>query len=88
MQHRHLNTQEWSAAAIDSVLDRGDLCDWQQLFAAVRSNREVADLVLRVATDHDLGGASILAKALVERLKEPADPIKLPARPKSSPRDS
>ena len=73
MQHRHLDTQKWSAAAIDSVLDRGGLDDWQQLFAAVRSNREVADLVLRVATEHELGGASILAKALVERLKASTD---------------
>ena len=83
MQHRHLNTQEWSAAAIDSVLDRGDLPDWRQLFAAARNNPEVAGLVLRVATDHDLGGASILAKALIERLKTHADPIKLPSAPKS-----
>jgi len=55
VRHRHLNTQEWSAAAVDSVLDRGDLPDWQALFAAVRSNQEVADLVLRVATAHALG---------------------------------
>jgi hypothetical protein len=69
MLHRHLNTQTWTAAAIDSILDRGDLQDWRDLFAAVRTNPEVADLVLRVATAHDMGGASILAKALVERLK-------------------
>ncbi len=78
MQHRHLDTQGWSAAAIDSVLDRGDLDDWRQLFAAVRSNQEVADLVFQVATDHDLGGASILAKALVERSKAPANTTKPP----------
>jgi hypothetical protein len=69
MQHRHLNTDQWTAAAIDSVLERGDLPDWKELFAAVRNNREVADLVRRVATEHDLGGASILAKTLVERLR-------------------
>ena len=69
MRHRHLNIQTWTAAAIDSVLDRGDLGDWQELFAAVQNNHEVADLVSRVATEHDLGGASVLARALVERLK-------------------
>ena len=74
MQHRHINTNTWSAAAIDSVLDRGDLHDWQDLFAAVQNNREVAALVMRVASEHDLGGASVLAKALVERLR-PSDGI-------------
>ena len=82
MLHRHLNTQTWTAAAIDSVLDRGDLRDWQELFTAVQNNREVADLVLRIATEHDLGGASVLARALVDRLK-PSEAIKLPMRPTS-----
>ncbi len=85
MQHRHLNTQEWSAATIDSVIERGDLPDWQQLFAAARNNREVARLVVQVATDHDLGGASILAKALVERLKNTSPEVPtLPALPAGS----
>jgi hypothetical protein len=68
MRHRRLNTETWTAAAIDSVLERGDLPDWKKLFAAVKTNQEVADLVLHVATNHDLGGASILAKTLVKRL--------------------
>lgn len=67
MQHRHLQSDQWSAATVDSVLDRGDLHHWRELFAAVRNDREVAELVLRVATEHDLGGASVLAKSLVER---------------------
>jgi hypothetical protein len=75
MQHRHINTSEWTAAAVDSVLERGDLPDWRELFAAVHQNPEIAKLVLRVATEHDLGGASILAKTLVERIgKESASP--------------
>ncbi len=74
MQHRHLNTQEWSAATIDSVLDRGDLTDWRKLFAAARSDREVALLVLQVATAHDLGGASFLAIALIKRLEDTDHP--------------
>jgi len=69
MRHRHIDSQEWSAATVDSVLDRGDLGDWRELFLAVRNNRDVADLVLRVATERDLGGASALAIALVERLR-------------------
>jgi hypothetical protein len=68
MEHRHLNTQAWSVAAIDSALERGSLKDWQELFAAVRRSREVAALVLRVASARKREGASMLAKALVERL--------------------
>ena len=68
VKHRHLNTSKWTAATIDSVLERGDLPDWRELFSAVRENPDVAELVRRVASDHDLGGASILAKRLVEKL--------------------
>ena len=68
MRHRHLATNHWSAVAIDSVLERGDLPDWKALFHVVRRDRRVAELVLKVATQHDLGGASILAKYLVEQL--------------------
>ena len=68
MEHRHLATDQWSAAAIDSVLERGDVPDWQDLFAAAERSPEVAELILRVASEHDLGGASVLAKTLVERL--------------------
>jgi len=69
MEHRHLTTQHWSAAAVDSALERGDLKDWRELFAAVRANAEVAETVLRVARRSDLGGAAILATALAERLR-------------------
>jgi len=69
MEHRHLNTPQWSAAAVDSALERGGLEDWRELFAAVRADSRLAELVLRVARQHSLGGASILATALVERLR-------------------
>lgn len=71
MRHRHLNSSGWTAATVDSVLERGDLSDWRELFAAVRESCEVAELVRRVALSHDLGGASVLAKALVERVSKP-----------------
>lgn len=78
MHHRHLNTREWSAAAVDSALERGDLKDWRELFAIVERNRDVATLVLRVASAHDLGGASTLAKALVERMWPGLELLKAP----------
>lgn len=74
MKHRHLDTTTWTAAAIASVLERGDLPDWQALFAAVQADNRVADLVLHVARHHDLGGASILAATLVERWRRPSKP--------------
>ncbi|HEY3245284.1 MAG TPA: hypothetical protein VGM03_18230 [Phycisphaerae bacterium] len=64
MRHRHLNTTDWTLDAIDSVLERGDLPDWRELFAAVRSDRRIAEKVLHVASQHDLGGASRLAREL------------------------
>jgi hypothetical protein len=68
MNHRHLHTQTWSAAAIDSTLDRGSLHDWQTLFAAVQRQVDVARLVLRVTAQRQANGATLLAAALVRRL--------------------
>ena len=50
MEHRHLNTPHWSAAAVDSALKRGGLADWRELFAAVRANSELADLGMHLTT--------------------------------------
>jgi hypothetical protein len=82
MQHRHLDTTEWSAAAIDSVLERGDLPEWKDLFRSVETDRRLAERVLKVAAAHDLGGASILAKLLVEHLQPTLKTTGIPrARP-------
>jgi hypothetical protein len=80
MEHRHLNTLHWSAAAVDSALERGNLQDWRELFSAARSNPELAALVLRVARQRDLGGASILAANLVSRLRPELSELKIPPR--------
>jgi hypothetical protein len=68
MPHRHMNTTEWTLAAIDSTLERGDLADWRELFAAVRRDRAIAAKVLRVTESHDVGGATTLARELVLRM--------------------
>ena len=81
MEHRHLNTQAWTAATIDSALERGNLADWQELFAAVRRNREVAALVLHVvASKRKPDGSAMLAKALVERLAPSLDGLTVPSK--------
>lgn len=68
MQHRHLDTTEWTLDAIDSVLERGDLGDWRELFRAVREDVGLARKVLRVVGGHDLAGGGVIARQLVFRL--------------------
>ncbi len=68
MRHRHLNTTEWTLDAIDSALERGDLEDWRELFAAARRDVSLARSILKVASAHDLGGASVLARELTLKL--------------------
>lgn len=68
MQHRHVETTRWTAAAIDSLLERGDLSDWRELFAAIAKDMDLGRLVLRVASQHDVPGASVLATRLVARI--------------------
>jgi len=68
MLHRHLNTDEWTLEAIDSCLERGDLPDWRELFSAAKQDRRLAKDILLIATRHDLGGASVLARELVRRI--------------------
>jgi len=75
MKHRHLGTDEWSLAAIDSALEHGDLRDWRELFACVRSDPAVARRVLAIAGARNAGGAGALAEYLVGRLQP-----NLPAR--------
>ena len=79
MEHRHLDTKQWSAAAIDSALEYGGLKDWQELFSVARQDQNVADLVLKVASARDLGGASVLAKALLTRQQSGIGTLKMPA---------
>ncbi len=78
MQHRHLTTQHWSAATVDSALERGGLEDWRELFTAVRADSALAEMVLRVARQHAPSGSSILATALVERLRPGFSELRAP----------
>lgn len=65
MIHRHLENSCYSLAAIDSILERGSLQDWRELFTAARQDLSLAGKIFNVAEGHDLGGASDLAKVLV-----------------------
>lgn len=43
MKHRHLNHQGFTLAAIDDVIERGDLLDWASLRAAALRDTAIRD---------------------------------------------
>lgn len=52
MLHRHLNHQQWTLAAIDDCIDRGQRRDWIDLRRAVLADRVMLEKVLRVCQAH------------------------------------
>jgi len=48
MQHRHLNHQQYTLAAIDDVISRGQWQDWADLRRAVLADPAIMDKVERV----------------------------------------
>jgi hypothetical protein len=48
MQHRHLNHQDFSLAAIDDIIQRGRWDDWAELRTAVLAEPVLLDKVERV----------------------------------------
>lgn len=74
MQYRHLDVDETTppralgAAAIDDLLDRGDLGDWQPLLAEVRRDPwgPVANRVLQLVEHHPMYGTSRLWRSWIE----------------------
>ncbi len=49
MLHRHLNHAEYTLAAIDDVIGRGQRADWAELRRAALADRVLMEKVLRVA---------------------------------------
>ncbi len=70
------SAEELGLAAIDDLLDRGDLGDWAPLLGAIRSNPwgAVADRVLRVVSNHRMYGTTPLLQGYVERMREATEP--------------
>ena len=68
MIHRHINTQEWTPMAIESLFDRGQLEDWKELVQAMKDDPKIARNVLRMAQFHEDVGSAALARLLVARL--------------------
>ncbi len=48
MQHRHLNHEHYTLAAVDDVIERGKRADWVALRRAVVADPEVRARVLKV----------------------------------------
>ena len=48
MQHRHLNHQRFTLAAIDDVIRRGRWDDWAELRRAALKDRALLDKIERV----------------------------------------
>lgn len=68
MNHRHLDTNMWTLAAIDSALEYGRLVDWRRLMLDARHDRSLAERVLTVSRAHGIDGSSALAEYLILRL--------------------
>lgn len=52
MQHRHLNHQHMTLAAIDDVISRGGWQDWVALRLAALGDSDILDKVGRVCQTH------------------------------------
>jgi hypothetical protein len=89
--HRHLDypagtpVYELGPAALDDLLERGDLTDWAPLAGAVRADPHgpLADTVLRLCAAHPMYGTSRLWSNWIDSLRRgrrdaaPADGISL-----------
>lgn len=50
MKHRHLNNDDLTLAAIDSIIERGTWRDWMRLARTIRKDAQTAERVYRLAT--------------------------------------
>jgi hypothetical protein len=49
MQHRHLNHQGYTAAALDDIIERGKRRDWAELRSAALADPAIMRKVLRIS---------------------------------------
>lgn len=78
MRHRHLDVDpstpagDLGLAALDDLLDRGDLDDWQPLLVEVRRDPHGpgAERVLQLVAAHPMYGTARLWRSWIEGLRE------------------
>ena len=66
MQHRNINTDEWSRMAIDSLFERGVLPDWREFAQALRRDVDLASETLLMCERHPNKASAALARTLAE----------------------
>jgi DNA-binding XRE family transcriptional regulator len=77
--HRHLEVpqdtrvEDLGLAALDDLLDRGDLADWAPLARAVAADPfgHLAESVMRLCDAHPMYGTSTLWKSWIATLRQP-----------------
>jgi hypothetical protein len=52
MKHRHLNHEDLTLAAIDDIISRGRLADWDELRLALPPRPELRSKILQVCAPH------------------------------------
>ena len=70
MKHRHLVHQEFTAAAIEDILDRGRMPDWEPLIAAIEADPQggIAETTLKLC-EHSLYAASVFRRVIAAARK-------------------
>jgi hypothetical protein len=81
MRHRHLDlapdtpASDLGLAAIDDLIERGDLADWQPLLMEVARDPggPVAERVLQLVRHHPMQGRSQLWRSWIEARRQPSE---------------
>jgi hypothetical protein len=70
MKHRHLVHQEFTAAAIEDILDRGGMPDWERLIAAIEADPhgEIAATTLKLC-ERPVYGAAVFRRVIAAARK-------------------
>lgn len=68
MEHRNLNHQDLTLAAIDNIIERGELPDWVPLLRAIESDPfgDVAEKTLRICKANQVYGSTAVFRKFVE----------------------
>ena len=69
MLHRNLNHREFTLAAIDNIIERGLIPDWDPLLKVIKDDPfgEIAQKVLAVCENHRVYGGTAVFEDFVER---------------------
>jgi hypothetical protein len=70
MKHRHLVHEKFTAAAIEDILDRGRMPDWEPLIAAIEADPygEIAETTLKLC-ERPLYAATVFRRVIANARK-------------------